>query len=499
MITYGGIPLLLEDPDHIYQAWLERNLPLDDFRLWGQHLGLSDGRQRPRGVSWNKVGLGTPNWPDPPRIKLNTLWWPTGASRWARGLFLADGDSLAAIEGNLDANGEATLVMQEEGSAYATGLATSMHLLPPRPLNNPSGGLGGWLLPLVDARWWWQYRDVELVVESDSTWADVFAALMAGLGLDSITVSDVPSGYAKPDPVELTRRWENAAGLLDACAASVGMRVTRQLDGTVEVLSATAAADLLERQASGRFEGRTGLEFLAGGFSTRRTLPEKVRVVMPIYEVDCTVHHLEESASTYTADPTVPGTFKTVHTTAPAVITATDMGNTTNSHDLTGLAQRIATDFYAWAVAPYDASAAGILPWKSVGTDDWVWWHFGHQHRAGLPPHPLHTDRCDGDYAAYTRVASLPDGFGVSELAHAFENCPHLGDKAIGVLDAALSFDSSAIVSIWAGEGNDEADTGRNVRAFCWLMASGDTLATGTRVHLVRIGCVWYVHAVRCP
>lgn len=49
----------------------------------------------------------------------------------------------------------------------------------------------------------------------------------------------------------------------------------------------------------------------------------------------------------------------------------------------------------------------------------------------------------------------------------------HPINEAIGKLDSTLAQGGSATVSIWAGTGGSEADTGLNVVAFDWLMKSG--------------------------
>ncbi len=95
--TFCGEQLVVLDAGHELADWFDRYFALDDTRLYSQHLGLSDGRDRPRSSAKSRVGLGTPNWPAPPRPKLNTLYWPTGASRWAVGWFLVDTARLKKI------------------------------------------------------------------------------------------------------------------------------------------------------------------------------------------------------------------------------------------------------------------------------------------------------------------------------------------------------------------------------------------------------------------
>lgn len=189
-ITYAGQPLLLEDPGRHLSTWIERAISLKDLRLFGEHpLALQDGRWLPRSSSLAKVGLPTANWSAPPRMKLNTLWLPTGATRWSIGLFLADKQTVAGITERVDSSGRADLTLGRGASPETH----PMHLLPPHPLTalgGPAGDALGdptyerlFLLPLVDERYFWQWRDAgELEVDPCMSWADLIDYLASQLG-----------------------------------------------------------------------------------------------------------------------------------------------------------------------------------------------------------------------------------------------------------------------------------------------------------------------------
>lgn len=73
-------------------------------------------------------------------------------------------------------------------------------------------------------------------------------------------------------------------------------------------------------------------------------------------------------------------------------------------------------------------------------------------------------------------------------------------DELLGKLDFDLTPGHSQNVSIWAGAGGMEADTGVNVTAFDWLLNSNQKLAAGSFVVVTRINLEWYVTASRqCP
>jgi len=452
-LTYAGVPLLLEDPGHELQAWLQRSLPLEDLRLFGtEPVALREGRHGARGSdSRYSVGLATPNSASgPPRLKINTLWVPTGASRWSQGLFLCSGANLVNITSLLASDGSAPLklIQEQAGGDVITTLSLQYrkYLLPPRRLAYVIGQQALWLLPLVDKRYFWQWRDFDYqTLDADTTWESLIEYLLTALGLDdddedtdtepsegSSGYDTIPDAYQAPDAVELTRHHENAAVLLDAVAASVGMRVVFNPASETVTLenAASAAAKHLARV-------KVNNAVLAGG--TAVTLPNyrpsHVKVVFPIYRnglIDSggdvyQVTNLAGSGCDSGEDETedaeedlLPaatmqtGTTKVFYDTCQADMTGVYPGGEPLNVDLLSeLACQIASDYYAWLGLVYDVTVIGIPTWYPSGFDDCLWYHFGSQRT----PQP-EDESNSGDYACYTRVCTHPYNFGVSELLH---------------------------------------------------------------------------------
>lgn len=415
-ISYAGVPLLLEDPGYEFQVWLERNLSLLDLTLFGiEPPDIYQGRNRPRGPflggtfevtdedtvelpSTPFVGLPLPNYSTrrPPRWKINTLWWPTGATRWSIGLFLVDEASLDRIIGRLASNGAATFVAREvAGGVPGVFLRTNLHMLPPRVLNNTETGVNGHLICLVDERFYWQFLDTGLLeVNTSTTWEEVYDHIGTSMGV-TIDYDDINDGYFRPNPVELTRRYENAALLLDAVAHSVGQRIVYKTDNTVQAQNPTTAAN--QQAINQRNLLLRGLS--AGGEQTkyRRTLyPAAVRVVFPAKKLDeflpdGNVFPVTITKGTVAFDNygSIAGTVKVVHTTAPAhfddATSEADIGAGTatplNAAEVQQLAEQIARDEYAWKNKQYDETGLGLVPWEPTGFDDYADWHFGYQTR----------------------------------------------------------------------------------------------------------------------
>ena len=170
-ITYCDVPLLLEDPGRELSGWIDQAIALEDARLFGrQPVALEEGRWIPRNSARAHVGLTQPNYSAPPRLKINSLWLPTGAARWGVGLFLIDKAGLDKIVAAVTSDNSGTLTITEDAISRGTGVANRaislpMWLLPPRPVTVENTGSDGkalprlYLLPLVDRRYLWQYVD----------------------------------------------------------------------------------------------------------------------------------------------------------------------------------------------------------------------------------------------------------------------------------------------------------------------------------------------------
>jgi hypothetical protein len=75
--------------------------------------------------------------------------------------------------------------------------------------------------------------------------------------------------------------------------------------------------------------------------------------------------------------------------------------------------------------------------------------------------------------------------------------------EAKGKLDGALTFGGSATMSVWEHSGSAEVDTTENITVYDWLLASGQTVASGRKVvaHQMKTasGYRWYVTSAECP
>lgn len=69
-----------------------------------------------------------------------------------------------------------------------------------------------------------------------------------------------------------------------------------------------------------------------------------------------------------------------------------------------------------------------------------------------------------------------------------------------GKLDGTLSVGGSATMSVWKWNGSAEADTGDNITVYDFLLASGQTIASGKKVvaEWDSASGRWYVVSAEC-
>ena len=420
-ITFAGQPLLMEDPAGKFSAWLDWAMDYENFNPFAGPVYKREGRDNPRGEDPGTafVGLPIPNYPDPPKLRLNSLYVPTGAGRWSQGLFLVDNDALLEIDKVIDdstTNGSAVLSISEG----KTTLDLQMFAFGPRRVSEP-GDKAVYVLPVVDQRWFWQWQDVgELVVDDETTWSELLTQLSAKYDppiadLESLLFS-IPLAYMQPDPVELTRRYENYAMLLDAIAACLGKRVLFDpATSRLELQGYTEAGDRLSDGVTDN-AARAILNFSGEGQASRHIIPTEVRVCFPktIQDIQTATGELftitKSAAEFITGNPQTGFTTQVFFDTAHAEFAGGSYP--ANLPQLDALTTEIASDFYGWLTNHYDIAYSGVISWTPNGFDDYVLYEINTRNENKID------GIAEGDYVAMTRVRSLPYNFGLREQLH---------------------------------------------------------------------------------
>jgi hypothetical protein len=501
MLTFAGEPLLFPDADVL--SFFERYQDLSDLRIFSPHHSRVSGRQACRSRFEQDKGLGLPvwNWPDPPAPRLNTVYWPTGATRWAYGLFLvtrATRDRLFARLHSSNGNAAGTLSMGDDlDGGGLSPYSMDMYMLNPRPVSSMATDDDLWILPLVDERYFWQYRSVEdLEVTTATTWATLFGTLGTRLGRTVAVTPSIAAAYLKPDPTEFSRRYDNAALLLDAAAASVGRRVVRRVTGVVTLESpAVSQAKLLANL-------KRSYELLAGGDygALGGDLPSSVAVAYQKIKQHLLRKNgqvLVQTSAAPSGTPVQVGDASlTIQCAAYADYNTADALQ--NEATLQAITDQLASDFYSWNSTRYDYTFREIQPWDLCGFDDHVLWTFGRPIAGELTGNvnaealeeqesAAVTIRRGVDRLAQTRVQSLP------------VNCwPELnacadGDKIVfeprlmAIADGDIAAGAEGTVSLYSDFSTDTTKnvTARNISGIIWMATKrGWVEGTGDAVWL---------------
>ena len=267
-LTIAGVTLPC--PGRELVAWIAETIPVEEALPWV-------ARSWP-GVPASAAGICSASAPRMPSVlKVNRLWWPNGADRWAYGCYLCDGDGVSKIRDA--ANGPDGLTTtpialsmddgREDGDVLT---ASNMTLLQIKPLTSvPTDELGSgsnlYLLTLVDQRYWWgghggPYFGIPAYGASNEStsdggtgvggsggtgpsWADLVAEVGRLLGV-TIAMDPVSPDYLSPDP-GLDSPGVPLGQVFEAIARNVGQRIVVGLDGSVKLQSYATA--LAARQA----------------------------------------------------------------------------------------------------------------------------------------------------------------------------------------------------------------------------------------------------------
>jgi hypothetical protein len=485
-ISYAGFDLCLESEE--LREYLECHLPTWETSLLSDFLGVGrTNRTEARNTNApGAPGVPRPNYPDPPALKINSLYWPTGATRWGRYLGLCDTDTKQKI---IDATGGstsrptgATLLLTDESTTPASQVAAKMYLLPPRRLTHIENGPALWLLPLVDVRYLWQFKNTgDLGIDAGETWSSYFNELGSRLGV-SIATGSIASEYLYPDPLECSRPYENVAAILDAAAHSVGRRIVVDTDGTtVRAMDFDYAETRFDQNVALNWAQMMGGEFDSGFWATQAT----VELVCPKYVGSV------QSCGTSMLEATVgdgyASTVRTIHTTAASMRT-TFTGSESNTAALQSLADKIAEDLIL-STYHYDRTFAGILNWLPTAWDDCITWEIGCLHEKW-------------GYLARTRVQSMPANFGVDEMLHQVQTRVFpVGDyilKTTSTIPAMTSTTPGAgTAEIYVWDGDDLDATGIETEVV--NMTTQEDVADDTWIQAKHDGCRLNVDVEDCP
>ena len=428
-LTYNSVPLIF-DMNREADEFLEKYQPLGQTILSGEFLHKSTWQGNP--MDENNIGLPLVNWPMPPPLSVGALYWPcTGATRWAEGLFLCNGQAKNAIDScTLAASGAKlrwdTDYNPQENELLGKPYRNSEWTMYPLAFRRVSGCREGetydpdkllvaadaddydlYLLHLVDQRYWWQFVDAPDICEHLTSWLDLINYLTGELGVGNLPWAlpdtGVHANYGTgPHQGEWMRASYNAAQLLDAALASIGCRLIAGLDYGFEISSHLGAEQCFLDNL-----GNLAHEQLAGTECTEawtHAMPTYVNVAFPksrfgmlcgqcnkgddLTEEDChESYHVIDHAITEYLDTTVncpvAATSKTIHIRGWADMGVCGDSYPMNNAELIILANQIASDWFGYHKRQYDFTTVGPTAWDPCGYDDCIIHKFGIEQEDG--------------------------------------------------------------------------------------------------------------------
>lgn len=366
-LHYAGIGLPLSTPE--LEDRLSRIHPPELFRyadFWNfEGYGLSN--------------LPTPTLPDFPPVRPGVLRWPTGATRFATFFAVVNTDRLNDIRGAVGDPQVAQSLQMSDGRQGKV-VTAEMLMLPAVPLAQLGNDLkDSWLLLLVDARFFWQWRYGN--VTNRDSWEDLIAELAATLGV-TVTPDTINAAYTAP-----TEKWlgfnRPTATVLDAALAQVGHRLVADMDGTYR----TVTWETAKQESDNLIAGATASPVIAGGLladsDIALAVPGSVDVFFASGGGGCC------APAPYTVNRTLAGLeieeygSSTGLTGAVGNVYGDAIFDGTNANELSDYADVAATDFYGWRAANADVVFPGVEPWAPTGFEEFVEWTY--QLRDGGP------------------------------------------------------------------------------------------------------------------
>lgn len=386
--TYAGIPLCQTTPE--VRAWVERHAKLSEFREFNWHAspptilhGLTYFQHTEAYVP----------------LRLNTLRWPSGASRWGTYHFLATDEQLEEIRAEVYGEepdpvttSPKKLILHGSGETIT---ADDMFLLPPRPLSDIPSWITTanklWLCTLVDWRYYWnQDHCGELAAEDVGTWDKLleFLRTRTGFDTDSWDCPSVDAAWLHPH-FELQEANGIPLGIfIDAVAWNVGRRVSLDMERLslakpqiVHIRDDVWHSTRLQTNlTTANWYRMAGGIFDFDGRDLTACLPEKIRVTFS-NEEDARTHE-EITVNTLPEYTDENGVGTVVFHDRLEMDDATDAQRT-------ALVEKIA---YAWigfqTKAEHDVSYAHHVKWLPEALSDFIEWHETIDEGSSLVPDP---------------------------------------------------------------------------------------------------------------
>lgn len=323
-----------------------------------------------------------------PNFRLGSLWWPTGASKFAVGRYVinqSDLDVIGPLALPTAGPVENVLRLSNDSNDFSAGL----FLLPPRPMFvTQAGTQPTYFITLVDKRFYWWYK-AGVIESSDLTsWSTLLDAILLQLGETSAIIDPISEDYGEP-----SRRWisqyQFLPMLLDAACFACGLRCVRRLDGTVHLQNICTArtinaTEILKAYPNDPYAGSgsgsgvpTYIPVMGGLYKQPHiasSVPSSVQVVQT-ENYSAIVPLLDLGLSGF-------GYEGVVGFAGAKVIFGDPNGSGSGSGSGSGLGccnsteigynRRVARDWYCWQLSTPDVMFQNLVDWNINGLNEYI-------------------------------------------------------------------------------------------------------------------------------
>ncbi len=300
--------------------------------------------------------------------RLNTLYWPSGASRWGVLHSLVGQTQKEAIQTAVGtvAPAAATLKFDDGNGGVIT---PSMYMIACRPVfvQDAETGYNLWWVTFVDKRYFWWQKLLSYGFSDGNTWANLLNALVLAASGLTPTVPTINAAYGTP----LYTRWNNPGKplplLIDAAATACGVRFVFNLDGTADfVLPANAiSSDSSQYNAYNSTADPKKSNLVIGGRNVVTAIAGNVPA-----SVNVAYLGLPATARNKTLSGLALADYGSVTGVSGAA------GWVVGEQDTSGNATQAATDYYLWGLSLTDATFRGVQPWELTGLEDRIEWEY---------------------------------------------------------------------------------------------------------------------------
>lgn len=343
-------------------------------------------------------GLYPPNWRDPPKVGINQMYWPTGASRFAVGHFLMQSTTAAALLASYNTGGSMAVKVDNVAvDPVANVFSLGVIPLEISPLTGAGTAPGLSVVTVTDPRYWGQWYLSPNPVSDHS----IVAGITKGTLIPDIDSDEFEISESRSD----RHLWQ-----YDALGDAHLMRFVYKLDGSWTLEGPTEAT-------ATHATNSIGATILGGAITNAHTFPNRLFFVANGQDFNATT--VPENWWLVGTDGNGTRGDRTLHPVYLAsanardvvMVSSFDISDPTDSTvDLSTQAEAIAEECYArakaWAATRYDYTFPGLQSWNLSGFDDFILWSFGSQ--SSLPAIDFDGMKLGWHEKRWTRVVSQP-------------------------------------------------------------------------------------------